>query len=117
MIFIMDSADPLILVLSTFPDMNKARQIGTALIERQLVACVNFVPGILSVYRWENEIQQDDEVLGVFKTRRALFLKVEATLTELHPYQTPEIVSLDVAQASKAYGSWIAQVTGEDVPG
>jgi periplasmic divalent cation tolerance protein len=104
-------AGPLVLVLSTFSDAAQARQIGTALIERQLAACVNFLPGILSIYRWEGQIHQEEETLAIFKTRGALLPEFEAALSTLHPYSTPEFIVLAAEAASSAYLAWVESAT------
>jgi len=106
-------ASPLVLVLTTFPEAEQARQIGTALIERQLAACVNFVPSIQSVYRWQGQIQQDAEIIALFKTRRALLPGLEAALSALHPYATPEFVVLAAESASSAYLAWVEATTAQ----
>jgi periplasmic divalent cation tolerance protein len=102
----MQPADPLVLVLTTFPDAAQARQIGTALIERQLAACVNLLPGITSIYPWDGAIHQSDEILALIKSRRDLLPALEAALTSLHPYTTPEFLTLSPESASSAYLAW-----------
>lgn len=105
-------AGALVLVLTTFADAAQARQIGTALIERQLAACVNFLPGIQSIYPWQGEIHQEEETLAIFKTRRDLLPELQAALTTLHPYATPEFIVLAAESASSAYLAWVHSATG-----
>ena len=97
----------MILVLCTFPDWEQARQIGTVLVERQLVACVNLLPGVESIYRWNGQVEQAAEVLAVFKTASELFPALAEALAALHPYEVPEIVALQPAAVSEAYLAWL----------
>jgi periplasmic divalent cation tolerance protein len=107
----MDPAKPLVLVISTFPDLTQARQIGTALIQCQLAACVNFLPAILSVYRWQGEIHHDEEVLAIFKTQRPLLPALQQALLDAHPYETPEIIAVSPESVSPAYLAWVTAAT------
>lgn len=100
-----------LLVLSTFPNLEKARQTGTLLIESQLAACVNLCPGIESIYRWQGKVETDAEVLAVFKTTRSVYPALEQKLRELHPYDIPEIIALPADKVSGAYAAWIQNET------
>jgi periplasmic divalent cation tolerance protein len=95
------------LVLCTFPDAASARQIGTVLVGKQLAACVNFIPGVESVYRWEGRVESASEVLAIFKTSRAAWPELERALAGLHPYQVPEIVALEPAAVAVSYQAWL----------
>lgn len=95
------------IVLCTFPDAASARQIGTVLVEKQLAACVNLLPGVESVYRWQGEVETAAEVLGVFKTSAAVFPDFERTLAEMHPYEVPEIVALEPVAVAASYAAWL----------
>ncbi|GAA5481709.1 divalent-cation tolerance protein CutA [Haloferula sargassicola] len=97
-----------LVVMCTFPDEATARQIGAALVEKQVAACVNVVPGLRSIYRWEGKVCDEAEVLVVIKTTPAAYLALEATLMEAHPYDTPEIISLPVVRGAEAYLRWVA---------
>lgn len=96
-----------VVVLCTFPDLDQARQIGAVLVERQVAACVNLLPGIESIYRWEGKIERAGEVLAVIKTTR--YPDLETTLRELHPYEVPEILALPIATGLDAYLRWLAE--------
>lgn len=100
-----------LVVLCTFPDEKQARQIGAALVEKQAAACVNLVPGLRSIYRWEGKVNDDSEVLGIIKTTRSGFARLEALLTELHPYEVPEVLALPVEAGSTAYLDWVLRQT------
>lgn len=101
----------ILLVLSTFPDAEKARQTGTLLVESQLAACVNLCPGVTSIYRWKGEIESSSEVLAIFKTTRAHYPALELRLRELHPYEVPEILAIPAERAYEAYAQWVMDQT------
>lgn len=96
-----------LLVLCTFPDSGQARQIGTALVERQLAACVNLIPAVESIYRWQGNVETATEVLAIFKTTAAAFPEFGKSLTALHPYDVPEIIALTPEQVSGPYREWV----------
>jgi periplasmic divalent cation tolerance protein len=97
----------ILLVLSTFPDTARAESIGTQLVERGLAACVNVLPGVISIYHWQGAVQRDAEVLAIFKISAAAWPSFEPALRELHPYEVPEIVALEPAHVSQAYADWV----------
>ena len=101
-----------LLVLCTFPDAEQARQIGTVLVEKQLAACVNLLPGVTSIYRWEGKIEETGEILAIFKTTQAAWAALEKKLTELHPYEVPEIIALEPAAVAAAYAAWVGKEAG-----
>ena len=98
-----------ILVLCTFPDLEKARQIGTVLVEKQLAACVNLLPAVESIYRWEGKVEQASEVLGIFKTTREAYPRFREELAEAHPYDVPEIVALNPEDVAGSYARWVGE--------
>ncbi len=100
----------MLLVLCTFPDLEKARQIGTLLVEKQLAACVNLLPGVESIYRWEGKIETAGEVLGIFKTTREAYPFFTEALGEAHPYEVPEIIALKPEDVAPLYAEWIGSV-------
>ena len=95
-----------VVVLCTFPDIEQARQIGAALVETQVAACVSILPGVESIYRWEGKVERASEVLALIKTTR--YADLEAAIKELHPYDVPEILALPVATGAEAYLRWVA---------
>jgi periplasmic divalent cation tolerance protein len=105
------SQSPLI-VLCTCPDRATAERIAETVVGERLAACVNIVPGLTSVYRWEGQIQHDAELLLLIKTRQAAYPLLEGRVRELHPYQIPEIVALPIQTGSAAYLDWIADHVG-----
>jgi periplasmic divalent cation tolerance protein len=96
-----------LLILCTCPDDGTATAVATALVEERLAACVNRIPGVRSRYRWQEHVETDDEVLLLIKTRAALYPEVERAIRELHPYENPEVIALDVATGARAYLDWL----------
>jgi len=100
------SAD-FLLVVCTCPTHSAATGIATALLEERIAACVNQVPGIKSMYRWEGRVKQDDEVLLLIKTTSQMFPRLEETISKLHPYELPEIIGVPLSAGTDAYLNWI----------
>jgi periplasmic divalent cation tolerance protein len=98
-----------ILVLTTAGSKDEARRIGRALVERLLAACVNIVPQVGSIYRWEGEIEEAEEWLLIIKTTGTAFERVRDAIVELHSYDVPECISVSIEDGSVGYLSWIGQ--------
>ena len=94
-------------VFCTFPDRERARQIGTHLVERQYAACVNLLGGVESIYTWEGKTCQEEEVMAIFKTTRVVFAQLSSELKVLHPYESPEILALPVMDGDADYLRWV----------
>ncbi len=99
--------DQALLVLSTFPDESVARSLADRLVQEKLAACVSLLPGVQSIYTWKGETQTDFEWLGLIKIQARTYPELEKRLTEWHPYETPEIIALDIARGSEAYLKWL----------
>ena len=100
-----------LLILCTCPNADSASRIARVLVEERLAACVNRVPGLTSVYRWQGEIHEDNEVLLLIKTRRELFELLRARIIELHPYDVPEVIAFDIAAGHAPYLEWLRTET------
>jgi uncharacterized protein involved in tolerance to divalent cations len=107
------SASPYSVLYVTVPSMEVGEKIAHALLEKRLVACVNILPGVKSMYRWEGKIQSDTEHLLMLKTRSALFGEVCSCVRAEHPYEVPECIELPIQQGHKAYLEWIGGNTKE----
>ena len=101
-----DRAEGLLVVLTTVPDEAKGAEIARALVGEKLAACVNVVPGLRSIYRWEGKIEDDREALLVAKVPSARFAAYAARVAALHPYQVPEVVALRAEAVSESYLRW-----------
>jgi periplasmic divalent cation tolerance protein len=97
------------LVLCTCPDQATAQNIAEQLVDRQLAACINILSGITSVYQWQGKRENSQEHLLLIKTTHAAYEILEQTLTNLHPYELPEIIAVPIARGSDAYLDWISQ--------
>jgi periplasmic divalent cation tolerance protein len=95
------------LVLTTVGADFDARALAHALVEGRVAACVNIVPAIHSVYRWEGRVMDDAEQLLIIKTSAERVEALRAALFERHPYDVPEFVVLTIDQTSEAYGAWL----------
>ncbi len=98
-----------LVVLCTCPTLHDADALATALLEERLAACVNRVPGLTSIYRWEGKIKKDDEVLLIIKTTTACYDRLESTIHALHPHDVPEIIGLPIVAGSKRYLDWVTE--------
>ncbi len=104
-------ADDPRLVFATAPDSECARRLARALVQEHLAACANISGGVASVYRWKDAVQEDDEVLLIFKTRAELLPAFELRLAELHPYDVPECVSVAPDRVAAPYLAWLLDAT------
>ena len=77
------------------------------LVETQLAACVNLIPAVESIYRWQGKVETAAEVLAIFKTTAAVFPAFEQKLAELHPYEVPEIIALSPEKIAAPYRAWL----------
>lgn len=97
------------IVLTTAPSHEEARKIARALVDRRLAACVNIVPQIESVYRWQEKVETAQEWLLLIKTQAEAFDRVRDTIKELHSYELPECVMIEITGGSEAYLEWIGE--------
>ena len=102
-----------IIVLCTCPDDQTATIIADKLVAEGYAACVNIVPGIMSVFQWKNAIEHDDELLLLIKSRQDCYPELEAVIQELHPYELPEIIAVSIERGLSGYLEWIDQSTGK----
>ncbi len=106
----MSESDTL-LVFTNVPDRATAERIAEALVAERLAACVNVLEGCTSFYRWEDELEQADEVPLLIKTTREAYPRLESALRGLHPYELPEIIALPIAAGLPGYLDWVVQET------
>ena len=95
------------IVLTTAGSIEEAQRIATALVEQRLAACVNILPGVESVFRWQGKIDRTREWLLMIKTKVEVFERVHDAIQKLHSYDVPEIISLEIDDGSAAYLGWI----------
>ncbi|MBX3712128.1 MAG: divalent-cation tolerance protein CutA [Lysobacter sp.] len=106
--------DEVLVCLCTCPDPATARALGRALVEERLAACVQLLPGIESVYRWDGAVESATETLLILKTTRARHEALQARLVALHPYEVPELVAWPAVAGLPAYLHWVADSTRAD---
>ncbi len=105
-----ENGDEMILVITTFPEAEKAKEAARHLVEQKLAACCTLLPGT-SVYSWQQKLCEDSETIMLIKTRRELYTILEKKLKEIHPYEVPEIIALPVVAVSQSYSDWVKEVT------
>lgn len=96
------------------PDEACARELATGLIDARLAACVNLLPAVQSIYRWEGQIEAASETTLLIKTHRERWPELENWLASHHPYQVPEIIALPLAAGLSTYLDWVAQECRKD---
>jgi len=105
-----------VFVYTTYPSIVEAEQAGRALLERRLCACVNILPGMVSLYWWQGAIERGEEVVMIIKTRAALAEPVRAAVKAMHSYTTPAILVLPVETVDPDYHAWIMAETAAGKP-
>ena len=98
-----------LLVLTTVGSEEEAKQVAHALVERRLAACVNIVPRIHSVYRWQGKVENAEEWLLIIKTSKDLEEPVRTAIQELHSYELPECIAIALDGGSKEYLKWLTE--------
>jgi periplasmic divalent cation tolerance protein len=102
--------------LCTCPDETSARRIADALVGERLAACVTVLPGVHSVYRWQEAIERADETMLLIKTVRERLEPLTARVASLHPYELPELVAVEVAGGLPGYLGWVAAGSIDEGP-
>ena len=95
------------LILCTCPTSAIAEQLASLLIDQRLAACINIVPGLTSIYRWQGKVEKDTEVLLLIKTTQDRYAAVANAIQQHHPYELPEIIAVTVDEGSPDYLRWI----------
>lgn len=109
----MTSADALV-VLTTVETAEDGERLARLLVEAQLAACVQLLPPMTSIYRWEGRVERANESLLLIKTTRAAYPQLEATIINNHSYQTPEILALPVDRGAEGYLGWLGEMVSPD---
>src|SRR5271168_2487051 len=100
-----------VFVYTTYPSIVEAEQAGRTLVERRLCACVNILPGMVSLYWWQGAIERGEEAVMIIKTRASLAEAVRGAVKELHPYKTPAILVVPLESVDPDYHAWIVKET------
>ena len=96
------------IALTTLGSREAGEHLASTLVEERLAACVNVIGGIASIYRWEGNVERDEEVLLLMKTTAAGVGPLKARVLELHPYETPEFLAFEAGAGSTGYLAWVA---------
>ena len=105
-----------LLVYTTFPDVDMALSVGEGLIRDGLIACINVLPGMQSVYAWKGAIEQGQEAVAILKTRQGLQEQVHRALKERHPYETPVVLFIEPTGGDLATLEWLFAETAARQP-
>jgi periplasmic divalent cation tolerance protein len=100
------------LVLTTLPNADAAAEMAKRVVDERLAACANLFPAVRSIYKWQAKVEDQNEVLILFKTRQEHFERLKSRILELHPYEVPEVLAIPVEQAYQPYLEWLARETG-----
>jgi periplasmic divalent cation tolerance protein len=103
-----------LLVVTNLPDRESAEKLAALLVERRLAACVNILAPCASVYRWQGEIQHDEEHPLLIKTVQDRYAELEASIRANHPYELPEIIAVRIADGLPAYLQWVESETHQE---
>ena len=106
----MSDESQFVMIMTTTGSREEAEKLAGALVTERLAACVQLLP-ITSYFRWEGQVQHDDEVLLLVKTRKILYSRTEERIRSLHSYDTPEVIATPIAGGSRQYFTWIEGVT------
>ena len=101
-----------VFVYTTFPSVVEAEKAGRALVDARLAACVNIMPGMISLYRWHGAIERAEEAVMIVKTRASVAEAVRVSVRAMHPYDTPAIAVLPLESLDERYFAWIIAETG-----
>jgi periplasmic divalent cation tolerance protein len=102
-----------IIVLITAANKDEAAKIGTALVDGHLAACVNIVPEVRSLFRWEGKLQDEGETLLICKSRLPHMTQIVERVKSLHSYAVPEVIALPIVAGSREYLDWVKEATKE----
>jgi periplasmic divalent cation tolerance protein len=103
--------DEALVVLVTAGNRDEAARIAKALVEDRLAACVNIIPSIRSIYTWQGEVCDDEELLLIIKTRKGVMDGLKVRVRELHSYEVPEVIAFSICDGSIDYLAWIEEST------
>ena len=108
--------DRAVFVYTTFPSIVEAETVGNGLVDARLAACINILPGMISVYRWQGSVERAEEVVMIVKTRASLAEQVRASVKATHPYDTPAILVIPIESVDERYFAWILAETEPVAP-
>lgn len=105
----------ILLVLTNLPDEASARALATSLINDRLAACVNILAPCRSVYRWQGQVENSEEIPLLIKTTEASYADLESAIRARHPYELPEIIAVPIAHGLPGYLAWVSSETQAEI--
>jgi periplasmic divalent cation tolerance protein len=103
-----------LIIFVTAPNEEAASRLATTLVGERLAACVNIVPAITSIYRWQGNVTRDSETLLIIKSSESRYNELERRVKELHSYTTPEVIAFKIERGSEAYLQWLRESVTEE---
>ena len=103
--------EQILIVMTNLPNAQAAEALAAAVVEARLAACVNLLPAVQSVYRWEDKLQWATEVTLLIKTTQRQYVALEAAIHAAHPYELPEVIALPVTAGLPSYLQWVVTET------
>ncbi len=100
-----------VVILITASSIDEARKIGNTLMEERLIACVNIIPQVESIFYWQEKVCNEKEALMIIKTRKSLINDIIKRVKSIHSYSVPEIIALPIISGSEDYLKWVGDVT------
>lgn len=107
--------ESVLLVLTNMPDAASADRLARSLVDTGLAACVNCLPGVRSVYRWQGAVEEAEETTLLIKTVQGRYAALETAIRQAHPYEVPEIIAFAPSAGWQPYLAWIAQETRKNI--
>lgn len=101
-------------ILTTCPDLPTAHLIAEGLVENNLAVCVNIIPSVVSIYKWQGQVEQSQETQLFIKTDERKVAEIDSFITSHHPYEVPELIVLDITDGAKPYLAWLSQELTEE---
>jgi periplasmic divalent cation tolerance protein len=107
------SVERIVTVITTLDSREVLEKIGRHLIGMRLIACIQILGPVKSIYRWKGRVEETDEWMGLMKTREGCYKQVEEEIGRLHPYEVPEIAAMELDQVLPAYREWVLVETSD----
>jgi len=107
--------DP-VLIYTTFENVEAAKQVGRALVEARLAACVNIFPSMTAIYEWQGALEESGEAVMIIKTRKGCQRQALQRAKDMHPYDKPALLVIDPVEVDKDFAAWIAEQTNASLP-
>ncbi len=99
-----------LIVLTTVPTLEFAKILANSLVKDKLAACINIVPKVISVFEWEEDLCEEEELLLIIKTTQNKYSKLESKIVATHPYEVPEVIALPIKEGSPIYLEWLNKI-------